>query len=429
VREGIQYFREAPAADRRAAALGQAQAEYEAAPLDELVLPITRTGEAVKGPGGLYYLGEADVPLLTAGYGYDGIALRARRSILLVAPAEADFPETWSALFYERVSWPPQPTAPGQHLQRRFLQITRLGRSLRIPVHDHREEWTGVPYKVRPLPGTAADQVPISGYIVLADSMSKQNLCAWLTMYLAQHRFLTPNEETHAVESFIARGRGIGQARSARLLAYERARRRYVQPLRGEPSFPSYLKWATRGAIRDQVGESRSLGLELHAESNDAWTVDSDEDSYDASEPVWTDDDQEDSVEPPMESAGSQPSLVELKSLRWSEPRLHRAILDRIRAGSVQVIELDGKEFVSAADAHRVDSERERNAAEHSKAGFDRRQRAIWEYALKRGQGLSRSAARRKLARWINEFLLSAEEISASIAQGKLVRFRDIPRD
>ncbi len=399
IREGTLYFRGQRAGELRAAALAKARVAYEAAPPDELVFPIGRTGDALKGPGGTLYLDRPDFNS-DDGYGYDRIATRARRSILVVVPIQPALPESWSALFFERISWPLPVALEGQHLHRRFLRVEREGAVLDAPIHDATESWGGGEFKVRPFPTGGPSK--FTSYIVFADRIAEKTLYAWLTLYLAQRGFLTPNEETRTVAAFIACAPASRSLLlSAQLAAYERAKRRFVQPIAGRPSFGRYLQRNTQSILN----EARGLTFARGSRESGGEPAESLGENPEV-EPVL--------LEPPSR-------LLEMGELRFLEPSLYRALLDRISKGQVEVVLCMGKRFVTAEDAVRVDQERQKNAEIRSKAPFGRDRRQVWERALI-AQGASLSAARRRLARWINTFGMTDSEIEASIAHRKPIR-------
>ena len=110
-----------------------------------------------------------------------------------------------------------------------------------------------------------------------------------------------------------------------------------------------------------------------------------------------------------------------VKSLRGSDPALHRALLDRIKQKKIEILHLDG-EWVRADDLETLDQERIANAEKRQPRNHsDPRKRAEWVKKL-RAQGLDRSSAQRKLKRWMNTANLSANEIELSITKGRLVR-------
>jgi hypothetical protein len=210
--------------------------------------------------------------------------------------------------------------------------------------------------------------------------LSEGTLCRWLTVILAQRSLLTEREEEHCISSFFAGPENRG--RDARLRAYADMKRRFAQPLGGRPSFPAYYARTVRGQI----------AADIAAEN--------------AGEPErWVD--------------GSKVYYL-LPSLRRKEPALHRAVLDRIRSGKVSTKDRRDGLSVSVEDLNQVDMERKHNAENRKPKAYPDR-RADWIEALM-AKRLTKASATRKVKRWINTLGLSADEVKASIARGRLVR-------
>jgi hypothetical protein len=224
----------------------------------------------------------------------------------------------------------------------------------------------------------------INTYVVFSDGLSELSLCQWLTVILAQRYMLTEEEERYAVEGFFVKGSRTADEASVRLEAYEFLKRRFVIPVGGNPSFPLYYQSTLRMLrVRRRV-ELRSVESPVHG------------------------------------------GLVSLKELRWIEPNLHRALLDRISQGKVAVVKQGKFLWVRKADADRIDDERIQNAAIRQpkrlpgvRAGY------ITQLVNK---GMNRSSATRKIKRWINELQMTEAEINSSIAKGRVVRLERHPR-
>jgi hypothetical protein len=348
---------------------------YEAADPDELVFPIIRVGQArANGPGGTYYAGSPDLGVLE-GYGHDQVATRARRQARLLAGRCASLPRSWSVRLFERLAWPSEKVREGAEI-RLFLEIERGDWKLEIPIHDAISPWRGQAFKARvpggfPIPPT----FPFSGYIVLDDKAPIKTYCQWLTVYLAQRGYLEVAEESSAVEAFFGSSRS--DLRAARFAAYERMKRRFVQPPAGRASFSSYFWKASEAARREDAWHDRLEPGDLDS--------------------VW----------------------IDLKRLRYKEPALHRAVLQRLKKGTVRMVDVHGRPHVHCDEVARVEHERLANAQARSKAAFTPTQRAEWLRRLER-TGLSKPAARRKLARWTNELGLDAVDIERVLSAGRV---------
>ncbi len=310
-------------------------------------------------------------------------AMRRSCGVKLTFPAirELELPESWSVQFYERFQWPPATVRPGMqpHPFRLFLEIRRgAARPFVLRVHDFQEPWLGETFKARlrrfhpPFPLG----LPVSTYLVYDDGISTISLCRWLTVLLAQRSLLTEPEEDEALGAFF-RGRG-DELQLAFFDAYRRAKKAFIQPIGGNPSFPSYFRRAS-AAIRAGIVQDKFLP---HGD-------------------------------------GDQ---IALKTLRQLEPNLHRALLDRIRLGRVQPVKKDGTLYLLREEANRVDEERLLNSEARKPKRFpDPQRRQRWIDGLMR-HGLGHASATRKLKRWMNTLALTEDEIEASITRGRVVR-------
>jgi hypothetical protein len=282
----------------------------------------------------------------------------------------------------ERITFPVTRKTPDaeQHPFRLSLEVRRGSRKININVHDFEQKWLGPTFKVRLRHFTPPWVPPLSPttYIVFRDQLSEASLCRWLTVILAQRAMLTEVEEQVAVEWFFVRGVRVDADKSLRWKAYDVAKRHFCQPPAGNPSFPFYYERTLRMLrIRESVEDGNPFALR-------------------------------------------NGSLLSLKELRWAEPNLHRALLDRIATGRVQPVEQDGVLWVTRQETDQVEQERVRNAELRRPKRFPGK-RASWIQELVR-RGEQRASAQRKIKRWINQLGLSEEAIRASIQQGRVVR-------
>jgi hypothetical protein len=274
---------------------------------------------------------------------------------------------------------------PAAHGVRFDLEV-RGDRKITIKVHDSKHKWLGpsLRFRLKYMKFPMLPPFDINTYVVFSDGLSELSLCQWLTVILAQRYMLTEEEERYAVEGFFVKGSRTADEASVRLEAYEFLKRRFVIPVGGNPSFPLYYQSTLRMLrVRRRV-ELRSVESPVHG------------------------------------------GLVSLKELRWIEPNLHRALLDRISQGKVAVVKQGKFLWVRKADADRIDDERIQNAAIRQpkrlpgvRAGY------ITQLVNK---GMNRSSATRKIKRWINELQMTEAEINSSIAKGRVVRLERHPR-
>src|SRR5262249_28280128 len=148
--------------------------------------------------------------------------------------------------------WPiPEPTPLDQYPFRLFLEITRGQLVFRVGIHDARVPWKGPDFKARaPSEGSFwFFNVPISTYLVWGDEVSEKSICQWLTVILAQRKFLEQDEESECIRAYF----GSGNAERNRLasLAYHHVKLHFLQPLAGRPGFSTYFNSVLRG-IRAQ---------------------------------------------------------------------------------------------------------------------------------------------------------------------------------
>ncbi len=377
IRRGIEYARSKRAREAAAHWTNELKRVYEGSVAEEFPFAGAIAWRSGKCPLGTYDASGQSINLLDPALQEFGrIVAKPRRParVFFPTPAEADFPPTWGARVYESIGWPPEPTELGRHRFRLFVDFKRAAYNLTIPLHDPRDPWEGRTCRMRaPYGPPFSPSLPFLSYLVIDKGMSQLSLHRWLTVYLAQRLMLTSDEETSTFEAFFA-GRSR-ESRGARFLAYEQTKRRFHVPVAGRASFPAYLRKVVLGLEKE----------EKHAE------------------PVLV-----------------GPGLVALSQLRWSEPKLYRALLDRIENGTVPVIEVDGWRCVSVADASVVESERERNAAIRTRKRF-RDKRPGWIARLI-ARGETQGSALRKVQRWINTDLLSEEDVEASVAAGHRVR-------
>lgn len=290
-------------------------------------------------------------------------------------------PASWSARFFERIEWPTPRKFLGydRHPFRLFLEVRRGSRKFTVFIHDLRDRWLGPTHKVRlrfigfPMEPPLA----LSTYIVLTDELTDRTLCQWLTVILAQRSMLSNREEHQAIEEFFCSGSPGDRERSVRLEAYRVLKERFVQPLGGHPSFPAYYQRTLRKLRLRQDMEYRER------------------------QPIQTGD------------------YLQLRELRWSEPNLYRALLDRIADGKVKAEERDKQLWIKRSDADRIEEERLRNAEARQARRFPGK-RVHWINQLV-SRGEKRASAQRKVKRWINQMGLSEEEIKTSILRGRVV--------
>lgn len=312
------------------------------------------------------------------------LVMRPRRTsrLLFPVPAEAQLPPSWSACTYEALAWPPREPLPDSHPFRLCLALARGQQTLIVPIHDAREPWRGPVFEGRLPPLPFRQPFPeFLGYISIDDKLSDETLCQWMTIHLAQRGLLTDAEEQSAFETFFMKGKS--EFHLARWKAYERTKRRFVQPLRGLPgSFGTYYRRAAR-CLEWELAETDFAGdVELGVNAG---------------------------LQMPLPS-----DFVALRDLRRYEPQLHRAILDRVHKGVIEIIAWDGLKGIRRSDADAIDEERRRNAAARErKRPVEERERWLERMV---GQGQKRDSARRKLQRWINTDGLTDEEIEARIA-------------
>lgn len=349
--------------------------------------------------------------------------------IVLPTPPRFHLPPTWNAEFFERVSWPAAEPDPARHPFHLFLEVSRLDiRPVSFPVHDMRDPWLGPTVKSRLLrsflqPDTGSrEPFPrrISTYLVYGDELSEGTLCQWLSVLLAQRvLLLTEDEESMVISAFFATPRKAERDEwaQAKLDAYMHAKRNFVQPIGGRPSFPAYLestvkkvRRAARFAARLDAGDDESADaqrglLESVPDPNDALQA-----YRDRSTLAYGEQRALDRVE----------SAVALSWLRRHDPRLHRALLYRIRRGRVETIDAGTTPCVSVETVKQVQAEREKNADVRRPLRLVT-ERKEWIDTL-RNSGLTKKSARRRVQRWINTLHLSAEEINASLARGRVVR-------
>lgn len=349
---------------------------YERAPPDEIELPsgkIQPINAPTRYPGGKYVAPGPEVPLFDLG-GYDQVFTRPRRLGRLLRDECEPLPSTWSALFYERVAWPVERLREGQHPFRLFLDVKRVNWTVTIPIHDALDPWTEPNFKAKAPGGFPIPvNVPFRGYIVVDDRTSLPTYCQWLTLYLAQRMYLTQEEEGCAMRAFFSSR--SANLENARYVAYERMKRRFVQPVAGRVSFSNYF-WKSSDAVL-----------------------------------------RENSWQEPAAPIDPTSPFIELKALRMTAPALHRAVLHRIKLGTVTPVDVRGRICVRHDEVDRVDQKRTANAEVRRKSPYSVSQRSEW---LRRMQtsGITLGAARRKLARWVNESGLSAEQIDQLVRSG-----------
>jgi hypothetical protein len=332
-----------------------------------------------------------------------------------------DLPSTWGAVVYEEYAWPPpalDPEEPHQpfHL---FLRIERGNFKFVLPIHDGRDPWLVPKFKARARFARfpTSPRFPIGTFLVYRDGLRSASICQWLAVLLMQRSLVTEDEKNVVLEAFFAGKRD--DDRSARLLAAERLIRTFLQPTGGWPSFPALYR-KTYKSIR--VEEMFMSGGGENA-------------SYSTTSGAAEEHLTEMGLEGPWDEIGleryrgrsarhgatrNQDWLIPLKQLRRQQPKLHRALLDRIARGRVRPIQNGGQPYVTIADANEVDLQRERNAELRTPRRFAGK-RVDWIVRLSR-TGIKRKSAERKLKRWINNLNLSEAEIEASVACGHLAR-------
>ena len=426
IREGVVHSRTEPARQLKARAIAMLRESYEGDDLSEVIFPISRVGATDELPGSSVIAASPGVNLMPdETQGLDRLVLRPGFGARLIAPMTATFPATWSAQFYERVAWPPEQVSEGMQSHRFFVEIKRGGWKMVLPIHDTDDKWTGAEFKAKPpFPFPIELGFPFRGYVVIGNNMRDRTLCRWLTVYLAQRSFLTKDEEEDAFNAFFVDGRAI--LLSARWKAYDRIKRRFVQPIGGRPSFSTYLAAATSGLVKELRAEEQGWGDDAKNEltAEDQARGDDAENELTGEGQGWAD---EDDGEPTTDEQGTRDHdtagsaavlghLVDLSRLRWQNPSLHRALLDRIDRGRVQCVALAGRTYIHANDVDGVDRERVANADDRRPKRFGPEQRAAWRRRLTAG-GLSDSTAHRTVARWINHDVLTADEIEARIAK------------
>lgn len=297
-------------------------------------------------------------------------------------PEGLSFPAAWSARFVERITFPVirKTLTYDQHPFRLSLEVQRGSRKIKIDVHDARDTWLGPTQKARLRFFTPPWTPPLAPgtYLVFGDYLSDASLRRWLTLLLAQRSMLTEDEEVDAVARFFVRGARDDEEKDIRREAFEVLKRRFFQPIGGRLSFPAYYHQTLKMLrVRQRVQEGNLFAFRDSA-------------------------------------------LVSLGELRWSEPNLHRAILDRIATGKVKPVEQGGALWVSSAVAEEIENQRLRNArARQPKRLAGKRVGWINELVSK---GERRASARRKVKRWINKLGLSEEDIRASIHHGRVMR-------
>ncbi len=324
---------------------------------------------------------------------------------------QPDLPITWEAAVFEQYKWPPPEVDPDEPSQpfRLYMRIQRGPYRFRLPIHDQRERWLVPKFKVRlgvlrfPMPPA----FHIGTYFVYQDGLRTTSICQWLTIILAQRGFLTEAEEGEAIKAFFVPGdqRGL----SARLTAYERLKRTFVQPTGGWISLPALYQKTCRHLIWADLTQSEGNPEATDAEGE----VTLGPLNLRAARPHLTNVHRDTPLDHP-------PLFISLRQLRCEEPALHRALLDRIRRGLLKTYVVRGGTSVSTLDADRVDEERRRNAERKVPLRFPGR-RTAWARRLS-ARGIKFKSAQRQIKRWINHLSLSEAEIEASVAKGRAVR-------
>lgn len=387
VRAGVEYGRTERA---RAAAghwTGELRRLYEEAPEDEFSIPIY--GKRPVDPCKPYSVPGREAKSFDAPFVVDRLVARGRRPgrVTFPEPADVELPSTWRAGVYERIGWPPEEVPSGRHRFRLFVDFARGEHRFTIPLHDDREPWGGPDHVLRaPFDPPFEPGVPFRSYLVLSPRLTDHWLHRWLVLYLAQRCLLTAEEESCCLSAFYAGG--PRESRSTTLGAYLRAKRKFHFPLAGRACFPAYFSRTMRALDVD----------ERYAEQEDAESLSASGDYRNT-------------------SLGNH---VSLSRLRRSEPKLHRAILDRIKHKTVTTIEHHGTVYVPINEANKVENQRLLNAAVRHSIQFPGR-RQEWIRRLV-ARGACKAAARRKIARWINKDHLSEAEIEASVTAGHRVR-------
>lgn len=373
LRHAVRASRLSQWSQRRAELLDALRQNYEKAPRDEFVVSLFPPVGDAENNESTYVASGPDMPALEA-WRFDRIAYRPRRRVRLRGPQFSSLPESWSAEFYEQVSWPHEPVREGAHQFRLFLEIGRGKRSIQIPIHDALDPWPEREVKAKAPGGFPIPYcLKYEAHIVVDDRASLRTYCQWLTVYLAQRMYLTNEEEGRAIRSFFS-SRRIS-LENARYVAYERMKRRFVQPMAGRVSFSNYFWKSSEAALRQVSWQEQELLV--------------------------------DPASP----------FIDLKTLRIKEPALHRAVLHRIKLGAVTPVDVVGRSCVRSNEVERVDEERTANAEARSKSPYSISQRSDWLHRMQ-ASGITLGAARRKLARWINTRGLTSEQIELFLTDG-----------
>lgn len=320
------------------------------------------------------------------------IFLRATHAATAVFPASpADtLPPTWKVRFYERITWPPPAVGsdPPRHPFRLFLEITRCDApAFTLPVHDARYPWLGSTEKVttRLLTSPTFPRHTLVTYLVYRDDLSDVQLQRWICVLLAQRGYLIEAEEEALLEAIFLGT--VRKWRTARYEAYCATKRRFLQPVGGVPTFPAYLGTTAARRMRDE--RARGAGEML-----------------------------------------SDDEYVQLKDLRRQEPKLHRAVLYRIKLGKIQKVcppGYEGEPCVKVDEVNAIEEARLANAADRQPKRF-RDKRPDWIGRLLLKPGITPASAARKLKRWMNAEHLTRDEIEASVTKGRLVRLKPLRR-
>lgn len=297
-------------------------------------------------------------------------------------PEHFELPPTWEARFYESLEYPvPRKFISfDRHPFRLSLEVRRRSWEFTIYIHDTRERWLGPTFKTtfRFLRFPMLPHWAVTTYIAFQDDLSDVELYRWLTVILSQRSMLSDEEEACAVGEFFVSGSRDDSEAEARSDAYRVLKSRFIQPIGGRPGFPEYYRKTLKMLRLQHTIETRSI------------------------RPLDVGDD------------------ISLKELRWSEPALHRAILDRIGHQRVEAVKRDNTLWVTREEAERIDLERIKNAEARQPKRFPGR-RLQWINELER-KGENRASATRKIKRWMNTLHLTEAEIEASIAKGRVVR-------
>jgi hypothetical protein len=344
---------------------------------------------------------------------------------LLRHAEDGTLPPTWGARIYEEFIYPPRDGGGDQesHPFRLFLEISRGNLTVTWPIHDmERDLWLGPTFKAKPFRIQLSTLLRrrLRTFLVYGDKLSERALHRWITVLLAQRALLTQEEEDAAVSDFF-----LGRSNDlsvAHLRTYRHLKSEFVQPIGGWPSLPALYN----ATLRWRKFESREQGADLqmrirrspNGEYREDDPVEAIEDASTRSPEKYLQ--QVENQESEQQDKRVPDQYLKLKILRFREPNLYRALLDRIKRGRVQVHERNCERCVLTQDADAVEEERTANALARTPGRFRERQAAWIDRLSARAE--KRASAKRKVKRWCSDPTLSEQDIEASVAKGYLVR-------